>query len=391
MKELSGRGVLIVKIASLAAAAFLSAIAAVEFYSLRHYSEQVVLGPSVTDVHKLSEYEPSIAGTANDCNIYILDSGRPGGTVMVLGGSHPEEPVGPISTHILIENARLVSGRLIVVTRANKSASMTTRNGEAYPNYFHVKTGWGEKKFRFGDRNASALDSWPDPEVYIHYPSGQSLAYMDIRNVNRCWPGRSNGLLTERTAYGFMNFIREEKVDMVIDLHEAELEYAVENTIVAHEKAHDIAAMVSMILTAGEFEVPIGMEFSPTALHGLTHREVGDHSEAMSLLFEVAEPMLDRIRGVTDEALLMEGKDEFVIEAGKHGLLYAPMDENGWPIEVRVGRHLSTVLQCIDIFTMMYPENPIEIAGVPRYAEVIEKGPGAFLQDPAKAGKTALD
>jgi hypothetical protein len=380
-----------VKLIALILAAAASALASVEFYAMRNYKEEVILGPAVTEVRKLSRYEPSIAGTVNDVNIYILDSGRPGGTVMVLGGSHPEEPVGPIAAHILIENARLSAGRLVVGTRANRSGSLYSRNGEAYPNFFHVKTEWGRKKWRLGDRVVSPLDSWPDPDVYVHYPSGQMLAYMDVRNINRAWPGRPGGLLAERTAYGFMNFIRQEEVDMLIDLHEAELEYPVENTIVAHEKAEEVAAMASMILTAMEFSVPIGMEFSPRALHGLTHREVGDYSGAMSLLFEVAEPMLDRIRGVTDERLLMEGKDEFVVEAGKHGLLYAPIDEKGWPIEVRVGRHLSTILQCVDAFTMMNPEKPIEILDVPRYAELIAKGPGAFLKDPATAEKVMLE
>ncbi|MDR2179064.1 MAG: succinylglutamate desuccinylase [Synergistaceae bacterium] len=380
-----------IKLAAVGVAVLAAVVASVEFLAMRNYRETVILGPSVSEVRKLSQYEPSLSGTPNDVNIYIMDSGKPGGTVMVLGGTHPEEPVGPIAAHILVENARLEAGRLVVVTRANRSASLYSRNGEAYPNFFRVKTDWGEKKWRLGDRGGSPLDSWPDPEVYVHWPSHQMLAYMDIRNLNRTWPGRADGLLTERTTFGLMNFIRQEKVDMLIDLHEAELEYPVENTIVAHEKAQEIAAMASMMLTAQEFAVPIGMEFSPKALHGLSHREVGDYSEAMSILFEVAEPMLDRIRGVTDESLLMEGKDDFVVEAGKHGLLYAPMDEKGWPIEVRVGRHLSTILQCIDIFSMMTPDRSVTVSGVPRYAEVIEKGPGAFLKDPAQAEKIAQD
>jgi hypothetical protein len=374
-----------IKAGALIVAILVAAVAAVEFYSMRVYKEAVILGPSVTEVRKLSQYEPSLAGTANDANLYILDSGVPGGTAMVLGGTHPEEPVGPIMAHILIENARMESGRLVVVSRANRSASLYSRNGEAYPNYFRVKTDWGEKKWRLGDRSASPLDSWPDPEVYVHYPSRQMLAYMDIRNLNRAWPGMPGGLLVQRTALGLINFIRQEKVDMLIDLHEAELEYPVENTIVAHERGQDIAAMASMTLTAQEFPVPIGMEFSPLALHGLTLREVGDHSEAISLLFEVAEPMLDRIRGVTDEHLLMEGRDEFVMEAGKHKLLYAPMDENGWPIEVRVGRHLSTTLQCLDIFNMMNPDRAVVVSGIPRYAEVVEKRLGHLFQNPLNA------
>ncbi len=386
-----------IKLAAIVVAIAAATLSAREFYGLRNYREAVVLGPSVTEVRKLSQYEPSLVGTVNDVNIYILDSGKPGGTVMVLGGTHPEEPTGPITTQILIENARVESGKLVVVTRANRSASLYSRNGEAYPNYFHVKTEWGAKKWRLGDRAASPLDSWPDPEVYVHFPSRQLLAYMDIRNLNRDWPGRPDGLLVERTAYGFMNFIRREKVDMVIDLHEAELEYPVENTIVAHERGQEIAVMAKMLLdqefTALPNGVAIGAEFSPAALHGLTHREIGDHSGAFGLLFEVAEPMLDRIRGVTDERLLMDGKDEFVMEAGKHKLLYAPMDENGWPIEIRIGRHLSTILQCIDSLGMMQPGKTLTLTGVPRYTEVIEKKLGYLFQDPSKvpADKVAFD
>jgi predicted deacylase len=213
-----------IKLAAIGAAIAAAAIASVEFHAMRSYRETVVLGPSVSEVRKLSQYEPSLAGTVNDVNIYIMDSGNPGGTVMVLGGTHPEEPVGPIATHILVENAHLEAGRLVVVTRANRSGSLYSRNGEGYPNFFRVKTGWGEKKWRLGDRAGSPLDSWPDPEVYVHFPSRQMLAYMDIRNLNRAWPGRADGLLAERTTFGLLNFIRQEKVDMLIDLHEAELE-----------------------------------------------------------------------------------------------------------------------------------------------------------------------
>jgi hypothetical protein len=235
-----------------------------------------------------------------------------------------------------------------------------------------------------GDRWSNPLDQWPDPEVYIHYPSRQNLAYVDVRNLNRAWPGRPNGTLTERTTYAFMELIRKEQIDVVIDLHEAELQYPVINTIVAHEKGLDLATMVSMMLT--DFEgFNIGTEFSPKNLHGLSHREIGDHSEAISLLFEAPQPFLDATRGITGAKQLLEGKDEFVVKAGKHGLLYAPIDENGWHIDVRVGRHLSTILQTFDSWNEDNPGNEIICMGVPRYAEVIENGTGYYLKDPAKA------
>ena len=73
------------------------------------------------------------------------------------------------------------------------------------------------------------------------------------------------------------------------------------------------------------------------------------------------------------------------MEAGKYGLLYAPMDENGWYIDVRVGCHLSTFFQCVDTFSMMNPDRAVVVTDVPRYAEVKEKSVGAFFHDPSQA------
>ena len=167
----------------------------------------------------------------------------------------------------------------------------------------------------------------------------------------------------------------------MIDLHEAELQYPVISTIVAHEKGHDLAAMASMMISGTE-DFNIGMEHSPEALRGLSHREIGDHTQAISLLLEAPEPMLDATRGKTDRALLLEGKDEFVVRAGEHGLLFEKIDEKGWPIDIRVGRHCSTIIQIIELWTEDYPEKGIILENVPRYKEVIEKGTGAYLFDP---------
>jgi hypothetical protein len=206
---------------------------------------------------------------------------------------------------------------------------------------------------------------------------------MDIRNLNRAWPGRPNGTLTEKTGYALTQLIKKEKVDIVIDLHEAELQYPVISTIVAHQKGQDLAAMASMVISAEEFK--IGMENSPKALHGLSHREIGDNTDAISLLFETPEPFLDATRGRTDARLLLEGKDEFVVRAGKHFLLYEKIDEKGWPIDVRVGRHCSTIIQVLDLWSQDHADKAFAMKNVPKYSEVIQKGVGAFLQDPAKA------
>ncbi len=358
--------------------------AGVSFYKSRHLKEPVVLSPGVSQVKKLSEYFTGIQGTTNDSNVYILEGEKPGGTILLLGGTHPEEPATRLTTWVFTENAVVEQGKLIVINSANRSASTVTRLGGAYPPDFTIPTSWGGQKFRMGDRWSNPLDQWPDPEVYIHYPSRQELAYVDIRNLNRTFPGRPNGTLTEKTCYALTQLIRKEKVDIVIDLHEAELQYPVISTIVAHQKGLELAALASMIISGTE-GFNIGVEYSPPALHGLSHREIGDHTEAISLLLEAPEPFLDATRGRTDRALLLEGKDEFVVKAGRHGLLFEKMDENGWHIDVRIGRHCSTILQILELWSEEKPDKTVKVREVPRYTDVIEKGTGYFLHNPAKA------
>src|SRR5512146_2555906 len=72
----------------------LLATSGVSFYRSRHLAEPVVLGPGVTAVKHLGDYFDGVKGTINDVNLYFLDSGQPGATILLLGGSHPEEPAG---------------------------------------------------------------------------------------------------------------------------------------------------------------------------------------------------------------------------------------------------------------------------------------------------------
>jgi len=378
------RRLLVQKILVIGLGLVLLATSGASFYSSRRLKEPVVLGPGVTTVKKLSDYFEPLRGTANDCNVYFLEGKAPGATIFVLGGSHPEEPAGRLTAWVLAENAVVETGRLIVVLSANRSATTMTRLGGAYPPDYSIPTAWGSRTFRMGDRWTNPLDQWPDPEVYFHYPSRQQLAYVDIRNVNRTWPGRANGTVTEQTAFAFMELIKREKVDIEIDLHEAELQYPVINTIVTHQRGQDMATMVSMTLTDME-GFKIGTEFSPRTLHGLSHREVGDHSNAISLLFEAPEPFLDATRGITGREQLLSGKDEFVVKAGKHGLLFAPIDEKGWPIAVRVGRHTSALLQVAETWGEDHPDKRMVMTGVPKYKEMIANGVGYYLHDPGKA------
>jgi hypothetical protein len=359
------------------------------FFEHRHWQEPVVLGPGVTGVRMLGDYFEGIRGTINDVQLYVLEGKEPGGTVLVLGGTHPEEPAGRLAAWLLVEQTVVERGRLIVLLSSNRSASTATRPSAAYPATYTIPTTWGGQTFRMGDRFTNPLDQWPDPEVYIHAPSGQYLAYVDIRNLNRVYPGRANGTLTERTTFAIMELIRHEKVDVAIDLHEAELQYPVISTVVTHQKGQEMATMVSMMLTDME-GFKIGTEFSPLNLHGLSHREIGDHSQAVSLLFEAPEPFLDATRGKTNAEVLLSGRDEFVMKAGQHGLLFEKMDEHGWPIDVRVGRHTSSVAQTLETWSEDKPERAVVATGIPRYADVIKNGTGSYLRDPNRVPRSGL-
>ena len=73
------------------------------------------------------------------------------------------------------------------------------------------------------------------------------------------------------------------------------------------------------------------------------------------------------------------------MKAGEHKLLYAPIDENGWPIDKRVARHVETFMTLVSVNNMIHPDQTITMEGIPSYQEILEKGSGVYLHDPATA------
>ena len=221
-------------------------IAGRDFLIGLYQKEPIVKGPGVTEVSKLSDYFQDLKGTSGDTEVFIMEGEEEGGTALIIAGVHPNEISGVLTTILFIENARIIKGRIILIPFANNSAYTTGHPGEAYPMRYSIKTEWGSRWFRFGDRFTNPLHQWPDPEIYTHYPSGQSLSGFDIRNLNRCFPGNPKGSLTEKIGFSITQLIRKEKVDLTIDLHEAEPMYPVINTIVANQRAMDIAVLAAM-------------------------------------------------------------------------------------------------------------------------------------------------
>jgi predicted deacylase len=373
------------KILLAAIAAALLAAGGMPLYKHRHFQVPVVLGPGVTRVERLSVYSPGIAGTPADTWVFVLEGKEPGGRAVVMADTHANEPAGYLAAMILIENAVPEKGTLTVIPVFNNSASRNTRPGDGYPLYYEIPTEWGPKKLRMGNRDASPLDQWPDPDVYIHYPEKQLLSWIDIRNTNRTWPGRVDGPLMERVTFGAMELMRREKTDVAVDLHGAETMFPVTNCIVAPEKSLKIATLASLTVKAVEgFDNHV--EPSPSGFRGLSHREIGDYSSTAPFLLEAPIPFLDQPTGPKTTKLLLDGKDAFLLSLAAKKKLFVSYDESGWPMDKRVGQHLSVTLEILRQFSKKNPGREMVIRGVPRYADVVKNGVGRYLHDPRKAG-----
>ena len=345
-------------------------------FRVMHQVEPIKKGLGVTTVKHLSNYFPTLKDSPGDTEVFILDSGKPGGTVLILGGTHPNEPSGFITAVLLIENAKPEAGRLIVIPRACASGFTHTDYSEGSPQHFTIKTPSGDRTFRYGSRAVNPVDQWPDPDIYVH-PSGQKLSGSETRNLNRAYPGRPDGTLTEQVAYGIVQVIKTERSDLSVDLHEASPEYPVINAIVAHDRAMDVAAAAAIGLQLDG--IKIGLEPSPKAFRGLSHREWGDATDTLAVLVESANPAQGRLRGATSAKLVVTGEDKMYERAAKLGRLFVPFEAKGIPLSVRVARHVATIDELIRDFSEKVPDRALALSGLPAYDDMVKKGVGNYL------------
>lgn len=360
---------------------FTAAILAVtgyHFYWFRHYEEVIIPGDGVTDTFQLSEYFPELAGTYSDTTVYVLEGEEPGGSMLVLGGTHADEIAGHMAAITLIESASVTKGTLYVIPRANNSAYTHTYPQEASPEIIHIETASGTREFVYGSRATNPLDQWPDPDIYIHASSGQTLSGNETRNLNRAYPGVEIGNTTEQIAYAVTEMIREKNITMTIDLHEASPEYPNINSTVAHQNALSLAALGGIDLDLDGISMRV--EESPTTLHGLTHRELGDYTQTLALLMETANPCQGRLRGATNEALAVTGVDPCYEIAAKLGYLYIDYDENGVRLEERVARDLASISVYAKACAGLYGSGEeVVIQGIPGYDELCNGDLGDWL------------
>ena len=150
------------------------------------------------------------------------------------------------------------------------------------------------------------------------------------------------------------------------------------NAIVAHERAMELAASAAMEL---EFQgVPMRLEPSPANLRGLSHREWGDGTqETLAILMEAGNPSQGRLRGRTDETLVLTGRDKAYAKASKLGRLFIPY-ETDQPLALRVARHTTAILTCVELLgSVLGEEKGVRLENIPSYEEIIQSGVGPFL------------
>jgi hypothetical protein len=374
------------KATAITATALLLAAVAVAALSGRSYLQMRSPAPDVDRVvphqgfvkKQLSDYFDGVRDTPADTDIYIQAGAEPGGTVLVLGGTHANEPAGFIAAVVMLERAAVSRGRLIIVPYANMMARSHTFPQDAHPQTFSFKTAdGGQRTFRYGSRTTNPVYEWPNPDIYIHPASGQTMAGVERSNLNRAHPGVADGSITERLAYGIMQLIMTEQVDLAIDLHEASPEYPVVEAMVAHENAMELAAMVAMEL---EFEgIPMRLEPSPQNLRGLGHREWGDQADVLAILLETSNPSAGRFRGKTDQALILTGKDKAYQKASELGRLYVPYAGGSEPIAQRVARHVTAVQLLADNLGYVREGRGITLEGLPGFQQLSGDGVGAWL------------
>ena len=306
---------------------------------------------SVVEIHQLSEWNENLAGTNGDTKVYVLQGEEEGDSMLILGGVHANEPAGVLAATYLIENLHPKAGTIYIIPETNAAGFTCTDPLEASPMFYDIETPTGTRTFRFGARVTNPIYQWPDPDIYVHASSGQKLAGSETRNLNRTYPGRTNGTFTEQISYALTSLIKDKDIAVTVDMHEASPEYQTINTTVAEGRAMKVA-------TTGRFNldwegITMSVEQSPTTFRGLSHIELGTWTDTLAMLMETSNPSQGREHGITGSDLVVYGKDKFygrVQEAiGLKDSDYSV--ENGRPLSQRVARHVTSLVAYAQAYT----------------------------------------
>ena len=72
--------------------------------------------PNITSVIRLSDYNPDLKDTPGDVDIYVFDSGIPGGKALIYGGTHTNEVGSMLNAVTYLENVKCEEGTSTATT-----------------------------------------------------------------------------------------------------------------------------------------------------------------------------------------------------------------------------------------------------------------------------------
>lgn len=311
-------------------------------------------GYGVTKMGWLSDYHPALRNTTVDSRVYYLDSGNPGPTVVLLGGTHSNEIAGIATATLIIERAIVTEGRVIVIPYANSSGASNL--DERRPNIptWTIETESGPRIFPYGDRRTREDEQGPDPDVYLHYQTGIELDGEESRNLNRAHPGKEDGTLTQQLAYAYYKIITEEDAYIAVDMHEAGVKSRLANMLIANPKNLDQA--VFAIVDLEMQGVVMAVEHSSEEFRGLSHREWGDHTQAAAYLIETPNP----------------GQSPEIIDADV-------ATDPDYPLTRRVATQLATIEAIFGAHELLEGVSP-KWEGLPSFSELVENGLEFYLR-----------
>ncbi|MCQ1531362.1 succinylglutamate desuccinylase [Lutispora saccharofermentans] len=366
----------IMNIAVLIAVAAICILSGNDFLRMHEPDLIAVTNQNLTEVKMLSEYSPGLKGTAGDTEVYVIKGKKAGASMLILGGTHPNEIAGMLSAVTYIENARAESGTLYIIPRANNSGYTHTAPLWGMMDIVDFKLPDGSvREFRIGTRLTNPVHQWPDPNYY-NGNSGRELKHeevAEIRNLNRNHPGNEKGTLTEKVNYGIANLIRTEKIDITYDGHEAGPEFLRVNYLIAHERAMPVGSMA--VMNANIEGLPFAIDLSGKTSYGLSHRALGDNTETLATLFETLNPAQGCRRGKMSKELVLGGIDQNYVDITNRGLLSSgELSAEGSSINQRTANHAVMCRELMIAFSESNPDKPIEVSGMPSYDDYINKG-----------------
>ena len=359
--------------------------AALDFKAMQK-REPIAENEALTETRMLSEYCEGLKGTPADTEIYILDSGVPGGTFLIFGGTHPNETAGMLAAVSLVENMKPTAGRFFIIPWLNKSGFTHTSPLDGMQDFFDIKLDDGSvRTFRVGNRLTNPIHQWPD-RTYYEGTSGRKLVgteTAEIRNVNRMYYGNPDGVLTEKVCWGIYQLILKEGVNLTMDMHAGSPEFLSLDCTMVNEKADNPTAMSiaqGMSLDMEFDDLTMRAEFSGMKSYGLSHRSLGDNTPSMMTLMETYNPSMGPLHGKMDDDLIINGNEPNYVEAYERGLNYFKVDDSGYPLIDRVARHITCISYLAKNYTDAHPDRAMGFEGLGSYADMVAKGLGGLLK-----------